>query len=171
MSTTIGMLQCSKQARTSPMESASSLSEFSTNRSHPGREGCAGAACTDRPSNSRCSISAKAVHRREMPSTDNSRFARVFFRRCRQARKRRLWSRRWTPFLCRVNATALASLPAMAHIFMSLTRSPIPLSIEPWPSITYCACLPAPTLAPISLIDDITSTAFDPVGFPVSWST
>ena len=111
--TTIGMLHSSKMARTSPMESGSSMCESSTKRRKPGMEGCAGAACVDRPRSSRCSISASALHARLTPSSERSSDASESFRRSTLAVKRSLWSLRCTPLRCRVNATDALKRPAM----------------------------------------------------------
>ena len=62
--TTSGMLHSSRIARTSPMDSGSSMCASSTKRRKPGMDGCAGAAWVDRPNRSRCSISASALHAR-----------------------------------------------------------------------------------------------------------
>ena len=113
--TTSGMLQCSRHARITPADMGSSVWASSTNNKKPGREGCAGAACTDRPRRSRSSISASVLHRPATLSRERNACVRVCLRRCNDARKRRLWSRRCTPLRCRVNATALVRRPATKH--------------------------------------------------------
>ena len=103
---TSGTEQCSRTALRKATLAGSISCASSTRSMNPGRLGCAGAACTLLPSKSRCIISASATHRRFVPSCERRRFPSEYFPFWRCARKRRLWSRRCTPFLCRVNATA-----------------------------------------------------------------
>mmetsp|Transcript_6487 Transcript_6487/g.28544 ORF Transcript_6487/g.28544 Transcript_6487/m.28544 type:complete len:208 (+) Transcript_6487:3848-4471(+) len=111
--TTSGMLHSSRIARTSPMDSGSSMCASSTKRRKPGMDGCAGAAWVDRPNRSRCSISASALHARLTPSSEMRSEASESFRLSTHAVKRLLWSLRCTPLRCLVKATDALSLPAM----------------------------------------------------------
>mmetsp|Transcript_14498 Transcript_14498/g.59150 ORF Transcript_14498/g.59150 Transcript_14498/m.59150 type:complete len:216 (+) Transcript_14498:1820-2467(+) len=111
--TTSGMLHSSRIARTSPMDSGSSMCASSTKRRKPGMDGCAGAAWVDRPNRSRCSISASALHARLTLSSEMRSEASESFRLSTLAVKRLLWSLRCTPLRCLVKATDALSLPAM----------------------------------------------------------